>query len=180
MADKDTSKIPIDQLTSEQVSAELAALRLAKERLELEVLTETVEKMRSQKEQVVAAIRRMQEQVKKNDQRLKAVQDTCKHQKGGTKGKLSILSGNADQTSTIQQTEPWGETYVMCQRCRKEWREPFYWLRRADPQAFKKIVAMDRGAYNRAMKEYRAALDFDTDNSPSGNRMWEPVRDDAA
>lgn len=176
----DTSKTPIAQLTDEQVSAELNALRLAKERMELEVLTETVEKMRSQKEQVIAAIRRMQDEVRKTNARTKAMQDACKHKKGGSKGKATILSGNSDQRSIIIHTEPWGETYVMCQRCRKEWREPLFWLRRVDIAAFKKIVAIDRKAYTQAMEEYKLALQFDTDNSPSGNRMWEQVREDDA
>lgn len=176
----DTSKIPIHLLTPEQVTAELAAMRLVRERMELEVLTETVEKMRANKEQVIAAIRRMQDQVRKTNARTQAIQDACKHKKGGSKGKASILTGNADMRSVIIHTEPWGETYVMCQRCRKEWREPFYTIRRLDPEAFKQLVAMDRKAYKRAMEEYKDALAFDTDNSPSGNRMWEIQRNDAA
>ncbi len=160
------------ELTDDQVSAELAALDLEEKRLRLELLREQVERERAKRMQLIEAIKKQAATILKAQQRRKREQSACSHKKGG-RGRENILNGNAPEFSIVVQTEAWGETYVLCTRCLKEWRKPLAVLQLVNPLKFKEIVKKDKKAYIAALEEFNAATRMMTDNSPSGSTLVE-------
>lgn len=171
----------IGKLSADQVTAELQALRLERERLELEVLRDSVAAQNARRRQLIDAIRRQADTIRKNELRRKQQQSACAHKKGG-RGREGILAGNAPEFAIILQTEPWGETYIMCQRCQREWRKPLAVLQMVNPEEFKRIVRMNRKGYKAELEEYNLALRMTTDNTASGSVLFgfQQNMDDAA
>lgn len=171
----------INKMSADQVAAELQSLRLERERLELEVLRETVLAQNARRRQLIEAIRKQADTIRRNELRRKQQQAACSHKKGG-RGREGILAGNAPEFSIILQTEPWGETYIMCQRCQKEWRKPLAVLQVLNQDEFRRIVRMNRKGYKAELEEYNLALRMTTDNTASGSVLFgfQQNMDDAA
>jgi hypothetical protein len=91
------------------------------------------------------------------------IQAGCQHRKGG-KGTAQMYSGNDANFAVITHTLSHGPTIVVCQRCGKIWEQP--------PVLPKKHTAEDRAQYKTLMNEYRRALNFPTDNEPSGTSLF--------
>ena len=150
---------------------ELEEIELEERRLKLELMREQVETIRSKRE---SNRRKRADQARTEEFNRRKVlneQASCAHRKGG-RGILGIFSGNASDYSVLKQTEPWGETYVKCQRCGKEWRDPYFMLRKTAPEKVAAARKANPKEYKRLMDEYRAALDFPTDNEPSGGAVF--------
>lgn len=93
-------------------------------------------------------------------------QDGCPHKKGG-KDMAGLHFGSSPNYAVIKHTLPMGEVLVLCQRCMKEWRRP---------------IASEfdsKRDYQVELKVYREALNFPTDNVPSGTHMFQLTRDAA-
>lgn len=140
--------------------SELELLELEEKRLRVESLRFTVENERARREQILRAHKMQQESL---DQALKAVQAEqafCKHKKGG-KNLEGVLNGNDTNYSVQKHTYPWGELTVICTRCGKEWRKPSEALKASDPKEWR-----------RQNTEYLEAVNFPTDNEPSGTQIF--------
>ena len=150
---------------------ELEALELEERRLRLELMRDQVAAIQAKKDEA-ARTRRDQAATEAFNRRKQQIeQDNCPHKKGG-RGIEGIFAGNSSDYSVIKQTEPWGETYVKCQRCGKEWRDPFFMMRKVEPSKVAEAKKKDPRGYELIMKAYREALDFPTDNSPSGGAIF--------
>lgn len=145
---------------SESDQKELGRLRILRETLELEHLQMSVENERARRAGIVQAHKVQQASLDDFNAKIKEQQATCKHKKGG-KNMEGILNGNDANYSVVQHTYPWGQTDVMCTRCSKEWRQPSLTLRKENPKAYKVQFA--------AWKE---AMQFPTDNEPSGSQIF--------
>ena len=100
----------------------------------------------------------------------------CTHKKGGmvSARNMSALStgGNAAQYAVIKHQMINGDMWVRCLRCGKTWLPPVkdnYYLNDKG-----KVVAPKDGKFNaekfaQAEVEYRRAVNFETNNSPSGS-----------
>ena len=137
------------------VDDQLKVLRLKKEALELEDLEMRVENERSRRDFLKMSRQKQQETLAKAARDKEISQGRCKHKKGG-KNLQGIEKGTDSDYSVIVHTYPWGETVVMCTRCHKEWRHP----------------KKGEKNYEQKLEEYKRALEFQTDNEPSGNRIF--------
>jgi hypothetical protein len=135
-------------------------LEAEREELELELLREQVSTMKARREQRIVERARMAQVFKANEQNEKMRRAVCRHHKGG-KGSQGFLNGNDKDYSVIKHTYPTGELVVMCTRCQNEWRKPPLELRKEDPKE-----------YRRLMQEYQDAVNFPTDNEPSGTQIF--------
>lgn len=150
---------------------ELEMLEVEERKLRLELMREQVGQIQAKKDQTARTRRDQAATEAFNRRKTEIEQENCPHKKGG-RGIEGIFSGNSSDYSVIKHTEPWGETYVKCQRCGKEWRDPFFMLRKTDPQRVALAKEKDPRDYNLAMKSYKEALEFPTDNSPSGGAIF--------
>ena len=156
--------------------SELEKLEVEERKLRLEVMREQVAQIHAQKDQAQRNRQRQAQTEEHNRVQRELQQSACPHRKGGT-GVKGVFAGGAAEYSVIKHTEPWGETYVTCQRCGKEWRDPFFMLRRTNPARVAAARKADKRGYDRIMKEYKEALDLPTDNSPSGGTVFSIQRD---
>jgi hypothetical protein len=93
----------------------------------------------------------------------KRIQSACQHRKGG-KGTGQMYSGNDPNYAVIIHTLSHGPTIVVCQRCGNVWEPPLPLTRNATPE--------QRNQYKVDLTEYRRALNFPTDNEPSGTTLF--------
>ena len=87
-------------------------------------------------------------------------EEQCPHRKGGI-GERGLIKGSDNNYSVIVHTLPHGHVIVVCQRCQKIWERP-------DPRRY-----AIRANYIQAVKEYRSALEFPTNNVPSGTQLFQ-------
>lgn len=100
----------------------------------------------------------------------------CTHKKGGTVSQrnMQVLStgGNSIQYAVIKHQMINGDMWVRCLRCGRTWQPPvkenFYF------NAKGKVVAPKDGTFNEekyleVLAEYKRAVNFETNNSPSGS-----------
>ena len=119
------------------------------ERLELEEKRYRVENMRldsEKRKEAKANAERQRKQViadmKLSETKIRQKQEACTHRKGG-KNLEGLTYGNDQNYSIIRHTYPNNETWVLCQRCGKEWKP--------------------------GEEVYLEAIRFPTDNEPSGS-----------
>lgn len=93
----------------------------------------------------------------------KRIQAACYHKKGG-KGTAQIYAGNDSNYAVIVHTLSHGPTIVVCQRCGNVWEPPL--------PLPKKATAEQKQQYRVELAEYRRALNFPTDNEPSGTVLF--------
>lgn len=139
---------------------ELEELELEETRLRVEDLRNRVETERARRNQIIRNHKQQQEAIEQKMRQIMAEQKICKHKKGG-KNLEGVLNGSDSQYSVINHTYPWGEQSVTCTRCGKDWREPA-----------KELKATNPAAYKQAYQEWIEALNFPTDNEPSGTRLF--------
>jgi hypothetical protein len=155
---------------------EMEKLLLEEQQLRVETLRDQVELARSRKAHQVRDRKAQAETEEFNRRKAAAVQAVCAHKKGGL-GANRQTTGDDQKYAVIKHTEPWGETYVMCQRCGKEVRDPYYMLRKTAPEKVAEARKKDPKGYDRVMAEYKEWINFPTDNSPSGAAMFGIQRD---
>jgi len=135
-------------------------VELEYKRLQVEVMREQMQERSDQK--MRKQIRREQalaEQKKGEEERLRR-QRVCKHRKGGRDNKFA--AGNDQNYSVITNTYPTGQICVSCTRCGKEVWRPDLALKKSDPEKYKAMMA-----------EFREWVNYPTDNTPSGGKVFE-------
>jgi hypothetical protein len=98
-------------------------------------------------------------------QRQAAIEALCWHKKGG-KGTESLLRGNDSNFAVVKHTQALGDMIVICQRCGKLWEKPPVSL------VARGASSEDRKLYARLLAEYTQAVNFPTDNQPSGSQLF--------
>jgi hypothetical protein len=155
---------------------EFEAMELEERKLRLELMKDQVATLQAAKDKRRINLLNQKQSDDFNRAKTAREQAACSHRKGG-KGIEQIFKGGDSEYSVIKHTEPWGETYVKCQRCGKEARDPFYMLRKLNPAKVSEAKKKDAREYNRIMAEYKQWMDFPTDNSPSGGTVFQIQRD---
>lgn len=144
------------------------ALATAREELEEKRLTNLLHKASLEDSQDVLATRELKRQqtgqrargngIILNDIRrvATATQARCTHRKGGN-GLAGFVGGQGQDSNYAILTHTFanGDIEVWCMRCKKKWKKPIQ-AHHDSPES-----------YNAAVEEYRRALNFPTDNSPS-------------
>lgn len=155
---------------------ELEQLELEERRHRVALMRDQVAKIEAKKDQELRNRRQQLLIEEKNKAKVSAEQNACAHKKAG-RGIEGIFTGSAAEYAVIKHTEPWGETYVKCQRCGKEWRDPFFMLRKLDPRQVSNYKKANKTEYEQQMKDYKWAMELPTDNSPSGGTIFGIERD---
>lgn len=169
------AKAAADQAESASIDLELKRLELAKAKAELEEKQLNIELAKAN---IVDAREKLQERdmkrenhaakAKTNGQNLlqmnhenKVVQARCNHKKGGN-GAAGVLLGQGDDSNyaILKHQFANGDWWVRCLRCGKKWSPPI-------EEMFK-----TKEAYLEAYVEYKAALLFQTRNSPSSSMVF--------
>lgn len=145
------------------VQDELERVRLEKEELELEDLRERVMARREQKERNLRERERQFEEFNRSQWIIKNRQARCKHRKGGLNNKFA--DGNSQNYSVITNTYPTGQVVISCTRCGKEVPRPDAALKKTDPKLYAEKWA-----------EWQEWSRFPTDNTPSGTKTHEVIR----
>lgn len=127
------------------IKEELEALRLEKEKLEVEVLREQIEKSRREKEAKRIASEQQENSIRESQRQEKLRQSICNHRKGGM-GLEGMVSGNDTNYAVIKHQLPTGDHIVLCTRCCKQW--------------------------TKKDADFASALSFPTDNQPSGSTLF--------
>jgi hypothetical protein len=143
------------------------------EQLQLEETRERVQQIRSKR---ATRQRRMESRERSftEQRRREAIsQAGCVHRKGG-KGVEGRYQGNDTNYAVIKHTLCHGPTLVICQRCFKIWSPP-------PPELnSRKASSEEKKLYRQLYEQYVAALNFPTDNEPSGTQLFVITRDEAA
>lgn len=100
----------------------------------------------------------------------------CTHKKGGVVSarNMQVLStgGNSVQYAVIKHQMINGDMWVRCLRCGRTWlppvKENFYFNERGKSVA-PKDGTFDAAKFETVLNEYRMAVNFETNNSPSGS-----------
>jgi hypothetical protein len=149
-----------EDMTVEEMLAESARIDLEMKRVTLELNRESLQTLKDSQERRLMKLRKQERDLAENLRIKEARQKACKHKKGG-RNKEGFAKGNSANYAVIQHTYPAGDVVVLCQRCDKTWEMPLPALRISDPDL-----------YQRQLREYRMALEWPTDNEPSGTRLF--------
>lgn len=146
--------------TDEQMLKESAAIELQMKRVQLELQTEQLAQLLQAKESRREKLAAQCRDIAENERQRVVREANCKHKKGG-RNKAGLDRGTDSNYAVIQHTMPVGEVIVICQRCGAIWGNPPIALKRSDPEA-----------YQIAARNYRRALEWPTDNEPSGTQLF--------
>jgi hypothetical protein len=151
----DDSQLNLQAKTNAQLSAELQELELEEKQLDLEIKRETVAKIRSQRAAKLEEARSKLLATRQFLAQRKAVQDNCRHRKGGI-GAEAVMRGEGTSAMycVAKHKKPNGRWMVMCMRCGAEWHQGYELLNEAETPGF------------------REAIQWPTDNSPSGSSTF--------
>lgn len=150
-------------MANQQLKDELETLQLEEAR----AVARDREARRRHKESRRKAVEASLVRDRQNQERLQA---GCWHKKGG-KGTAQMYMGNDANYAVVVNTLSHGTTIVVCQRCGYVWRPP--------EKLDKKATVEERALYNKQLEEYRRALNFPTDNEPSGTVLFQIERAEA-
>lgn len=158
--------------------AQLADLELMKQERELSILEKrgTIDERlnkQKQRQQDRAMQGRVFSAQKREDD---AKQSACTHKKGGivSQRNLQVLStgGNSPQYAVIKHQMINGDIWVRCLRCSKTWLPPVeanFYFNDKGKQVAPKDGVFSAEKFTAAGAEYRKAVAFETNNTPSGS-----------
>ena len=159
----------VKDMTSEEVSAELASKDLELKRLELlehetnlEDLRERLAERQLKRKSRNSVFRGRGANLKQDTINRKTKQEICNHHKGGD-GAQGVIGGQGDDTqyAIMRHIMGNGDIWVRCLRCGKTWKYP---------------VASQydtKQEYQAALAEYKEALKFPTRNHTSGTHTFQ-------
>jgi hypothetical protein len=146
--------------TTDELLNESATIDLEMKRVQLELQREQLQEINQRKQSRRIQLESQQRDLAENERQRIIREANCKHKKGG-RNKGGLDRGTDSNYAVIQHTMPVGEVIVLCQRCGAIWSNPPIALKKSDPEA-----------YAVAARNYRKALEWPTDNEPSGTQLF--------
>jgi len=143
------------------------AIELRFKELQIEEMEEASRARQERKDRAKADRERQYQDFQKAEQVRKHRQLICKHRKGGRNN--MFWNGNSNDYSINKNIYPTGREVIMCTRCGKEVEKPDRELKKTNPELFASM-----------MREWREWSALPTDNTPSGSKIFEIVKDAAA
>ena len=143
--------------------AEKSKVQEELEQLQLQEMREVAEAREQQRRSRTARRAAVEAGFKRDRASQERIQAACWHRKGG-KGTAQLYQGNDTNYATITHTLSHGVTIVVCQRCGHVWRPP--------EKLRKGASAEEKAAYRQQADAYRTALNYPTDNEPSGTQIF--------
>jgi hypothetical protein len=162
---KEVESLEIENLRldaeTKKLALEAAQLEIRAKKAQIQDLEESLAERELKRENKRQRSLTNGETLKQLDRIDKASQKRCNHKKGGN-GIVGVMSGRGDnaQHAVLMHTFANGDTWIRCLRCGKTWKPPV-------ERAYKA-----REDYLAAYAEYQAALNFQTNNSPSSSYMF--------
>jgi len=148
-----------DLNTAEEVELEFRRLQVRKMQREMQAEEEQEARQNAER------LRRLDD-FQRNERMRQRQQEICKHRKGGRDNKFA--KGTDANYSINVNTYPTGEMCISCTRCGKEVWKPKPELKKSDPKLYAQMWA-----------EWQKWMEYPTDNSPSGSKIYEVVKDAA-
>lgn len=155
----DSQENPVAATDKTALESEQEAVRLELLQLELEEKRENAAIRKSNRDARRQARETTEQSLADANAEQIAIQDMCTHRKGGLNAD-QIIVGNHANMAVVKNTLPFGDVMIVCQRCGK------VWLRPREKDFVSKVE------YKTALKDYRVALNFPTDNVTSGSQMF--------
>lgn len=159
-------------LTPEQFNERMAQLQLQRAELENRRLLRDIEHMELGEQNLLTRAKQNAVTLAANKANANNEMSICTHRKGG-KGLEAVKGGgkgNDPKFAVIKHRLPNGDVAVLCQRC------PMIWLAPVQPKKTAKMTQQEFQAaaakYKTDLREYRAALEFQTDNEESSSGLW--------
>jgi hypothetical protein len=145
----------LETKTNAEVANELAALELEEKRLDLEIKREQVAKIKAKRAALLEEAQAKLQAVRSFLAQREANWANCNHRKGGI-GAAAVVNGQGtDSMYTVaKHKKPNGRWMVLCNRCGKEWHQGYPLLGEEETPGF------------------REAIQYPTDNSPSGSSTF--------
>lgn len=145
----------LESKTNAEIVAELAAIELEEKRLDLEIKREQVAKIRALRSAKLEEARAKSIATRQFLLQREANQNNCNHRKGGI-GAEAVMRGQGSDAmyAVFKHKLPCNRYFILCSRCGKEWHpaQPLFGIQ--------------------ATPGYNEALNFNTDNSPSGSSTF--------
>ncbi|HTH42897.1 MAG TPA: hypothetical protein VL498_07015 [Terracidiphilus sp.] len=142
--------------------SELEAIELEYKRMQIDRMREEMGERQEKKERLTRDRERQALDFKKSESERLRRQSICKHRKGGRNN--NFAKGSDANYSINQNTYPNGDMCISCTRCGKEVWKPRPELRKTN-----------RELYNAMWAEWQKWLEYPTDNSPSGSKIFEVI-----
>jgi hypothetical protein len=134
------------------------------EQLQLEEARAAAEDRKQKRTYRMARRQAIEATIKRDNANRARIQASCQHRKGG-KGTAQMYMGNDANYAVVTHHNSAGTgTIVVCQRCGKLWEPP-------QPLP-KKPTSEQKAQYRADYAEYRRAINFPTDNEPSGTVLF--------
>jgi len=172
MSDQDLLYADTDSLTTEQLERRLRILDLKIREASYKSALRGLHVDENKEKDKEAAYKDRGRAIADKDNAQKQAQERCTHRKGGN-GLDGVVSGQGDdaQFSVIKHRMLWGDVWVHCTRCGRDWKPPL----KRDHTANGKF---NETSYQIAYKEYQQALAFPTRNqmSSSGQFQFTPTQ----
>lgn len=146
--------------------SEMEAVELQFKRLQIQRMQREMAEDAEKGERLSADRARQMTDWLKNERQRVHRQTICKHRKGGRDNKFA--KGNDANYSININTYPDGRMCISCTRCGKEVWKPLRALKKNDPKLFQE-----------QWNEWQKWLEYPTDNSPSGSKIFELVTEAA-
>ena len=146
----------------QQQLSEAEQIELDFKRLQVETMREELEERREKRARLAADRQRQYADFQRAEQERLRRQSVCKHRKGGRNNQFA--KGSDANYSVNLNTYPDGRMVITCTRCGKEVEKPNPKLRKSDPKLYERMWA-----------EWQQWLNFPTDNSPSGSKIFEVI-----
>lgn len=166
--------------TQEEINAELQAAELELKQLEIAERRANLQDIKERLNEREVTRQTKTQRAVTNGQAINATktawasqQSRCNHRKGGN-GADGIVAGQGDdaQYAVIKHRMQNGDVWVRCLRCGKTWKPPieedFYFDKNGKSVAVQDGT-FDKEAFQNAVREYTAAVAFQTRNSMSGS-----------
>jgi hypothetical protein len=160
-----------DDLSVEEMTRYSVLLDLEHKRLEQLDLKDRVNDRKNKRDMRFQEFKSRGLSLTQTDKVNKQRQDGCSHRKGG-RGLEALQKGGSDSDfAVIRHLMPNNCWWQRCQRCGKTWKPPA-------KQDFKLETVEGKSAYDQAVREYKEALSWPSDNIPSTGITFQHKSDD--
>jgi len=158
----DTFSKGLETKTNAQLADDLLTLEREEKMLDLEIKREQVASIKAKRSAKLDEARAKNLATRQFLAQREAIQKNCNHRKGGI-GAESVMRGQGTDAmyAVFKHKLPNGRYFVLCSRCGKEWHPGFPMLGEKETPG------------------YQEAINFPTDNSPSGSSTFLFERADA-
>jgi hypothetical protein len=149
-----------DELTNEELERRTAILKAQQAEADLQDVKDRLDDRKTKRTTREESFKSRGRELTSTKRSQEKHQSQCSHRKGGRGLEALQKGGTASDFAVIKHLMPWNEWYLRCQRCGKTWKPPH-------KDDYQMDTPEGKEAFEATLKEYREAMAFPSDNSPS-------------